>query len=97
MAASHLRHYISLLESSSGLSRIAVSVDPDLEIAAITSKVCKQQDGGTALLFEHPTGSSFQVATNLFGSRKRVCQALGIKNLTELTARIRALLDLIPK
>ena len=97
MAASHLRHYISLLESSSGLSRIAVSVDPVLEIAAITRKVCKQQDGGTALLFEHPTSSSFQVATNLFGSQKRVCQALGIKDLTELTVRMRALLDLIPE
>ncbi len=88
MASSDLRQFISLLESNGELSRISVSVDPVLEIAAITDRVCKQPDGGQALLFEHPAGSDFPVATNLFGSPKRVCLALGVTDLDELTARL---------
>ena len=97
MASSPLREFISLLESSGELSRIAVFVDPVLEIAAITDRVCKRPDGGAALLFEHPAGSLFQVATNLFGSQKRVCQALRVTNLNDLTDRLRVLIDRIPE
>jgi 4-hydroxy-3-polyprenylbenzoate decarboxylase len=96
MASSPLHQFISRLETGGGLSRITVSVDPVLEIAAVTGRVCKMQGGGTALLFEHPAGSLFPVATNLFGSRERVCQALGVTDLDELTGRLSALLDLIP-
>jgi 4-hydroxy-3-polyprenylbenzoate decarboxylase len=95
MALSDLLQFISHLESDGELSRVSVSVDPILEIAAITNRVCKQLQGGTALLFEHPADSHFQVATNLFGSPKRVCRALGVVNLSELTVRMRALLDRI--
>ncbi len=97
MPRSPLREFILQLESFGELSRIAVPVDPVLEIAAITARVCKQPDGGAALLFEHPAGSSFQVATNLFGSPQRVCRALGVTNLGELTVRLGSLLDLIPE
>ncbi len=97
MASSHLLQYISQLESIGDLSRISVHVDPILEIAAITNRVCKGSGGGAALLFEHPAGSHFQVATNLFGSPERVCRALGITDLGELTDRLRALLDRIPE
>jgi len=97
MASSHLLQFISQLETGGDLSRITVPVDPVLEIAAITNRVCKGSDGGTALLFEHPAGSRFPVATNLFGSRERICLALGVTNLDELTGRLSALLDLIPE
>lgn len=96
MKVSPLRQFIAQLESVDELFRVSVSTDPLLEIAAITDRMCKQVDGGTALLFEHPLGSSFQVATNLFGSTTRVCTALGIKNLKELTGKLRMLLDGIP-
>lgn len=95
MAPSPLRQFISRLEADGDLSRITTPVDPILEIAAITERICKRPDGGRALLFEQPTGSVFQVATNLFGSDKRTCQALGVTDLGELTTRMSVLLDLI--
>ena len=97
MPINNLRDFISLLESNGEISRIAVSVDPTLEIAAITDWICKQPDGGRALLFEQTKGSLFPVVTNLFGSAKRVCRALGVVDLNELTVRLRALLDRIPE
>ena len=97
MAESHLRHYLTLLEAHAELSRISVPVDPVLEIAAVTDQACKQTDGGKALLFEHPSDSEFAVATNLFGSVKRVCLALGISDLHELTGRLNDLLIRIPE
>lgn len=97
MASSPLHHFISRLETGGDLSRITVPVDPVLEIAAVTNRVCKMPGGGTALLFEHPAGSLFPVATNLFGSRERVCRALGVADLDELTGRLSVLLDRIPE
>jgi len=82
-----------LLEADGDLSRITTPVDPILEIAAITDRISKQPDGGRALLFAQPTGSTFQVATNLFGSERRTCQALGVTALGELTDRMSAFID----
>ncbi len=96
MAASPLHQLISRFETSGDLTRITVPVDPVLEIPAITNRICKEPDGGAALLFEHPAGSQFPVATNLFGSRERVCRALGVSNLDELTGLLSALLERIP-
>ncbi len=92
MPANNLHNFISLLESEGELSRISVSVDPVQEVAAITDQICKQPGGGQALLFEHPAGGHFPVATNLFGSPARICRALGIADLSELTVRLRSLL-----
>jgi 4-hydroxy-3-polyprenylbenzoate decarboxylase len=89
--------FISNLDSEFELLCIKTPVDPILEIAVITDRICKQADGGKALLFENPSGSNFKVVTNLFGSRRRACQALGIDNLDCLTERMTALLDLIPE
>jgi 4-hydroxy-3-polyprenylbenzoate decarboxylase len=97
MPINDLHELIARLESNGDLSRIPVSVDPLLEIAAITNRVCKQPGGGVALLFEHPAGADFPVVTNLFGSPERVCQALHVSTLDELTLRLSALLDLIPE
>lgn len=96
MPITSLNEFIARLEAGGELTRVTASVDPVLEIAAITDRVCKKPDGGTALLFEHPAGSGFSVATNLFGSVKRVCLALGVSDLSELTTRLHALLDRIP-
>ena len=96
MSLSELQQFITLLESSDELSRINVATDPHLEIAAITNRVCKQPAGGRALLFEQPIGSAFPVATNLFGSLRRTCLALGVADLDRLTTKMTALLDRIP-
>lgn len=96
MVSSPLRQLISSLEADGELSRLGASVDPVLEIAAITDRLCKQPGGGAALLFEHPSGSDFQVATNLFGSSARVCRALNVTDLYELTVRLGTLLDRLP-
>ena len=95
MHPNDLHQFIAILEANHELRRITAEVNPLLEIAAITDRICKQPGGGAALLFEHPTGSDFAVATNLFGSRQRVCRALGVTDLGELTVRLSALLDRI--
>lgn len=60
------------------LLEIRAEVSPLLEIAAITDRACK---GGkqlnNALLFRSVAGSNYCVATNLFGSERRVAAALG--------------------
>ncbi|MDD5284793.1 MAG: UbiD family decarboxylase [Desulfuromonadaceae bacterium] len=96
MPTNNLSEFIATLESDGELSRISVETDPLLEIAAITDRICKQPDGGKALLFERPTGSNFRVATNLFGSERRVCLALGIDHPGRLTERLSAILGRIP-
>jgi 4-hydroxy-3-polyprenylbenzoate decarboxylase len=96
MPLSDLHTFINSLESKNELTRITVQVDPLLEIAAVTNRVCKQTDGGRALLFERPAASAFPVATNLFGSPRRTCLALGVDDLSLLTTKLSALLDRIP-
>lgn len=93
MPSYDLRSYISLLEQHNQLARISVPVDPLLEIAAITDRICKQPGGGRALLFERPSGAAFPVATNLFGSRERLCLALGIEHPDQLRQRLGDLLQ----
>ncbi|HEY4745796.1 MAG TPA: UbiD family decarboxylase, partial [Desulfuromonadaceae bacterium] len=96
MSVNDLRQFIALLDVCGELARIRVEADPLLEIAAITDTVCKERDGGRALLFEHPRGSRFPLATNLFGSQRRVELALGVGRLDLLDERMSALLDRIP-
>jgi 4-hydroxy-3-polyprenylbenzoate decarboxylase len=72
--------FIEKLENENELIRVREFVDPILEIAEITDRFSKQQGGGKAILFEN-TGTDFPVITNAFGSYKRICLALGTKNL----------------
>ena len=91
-----LHQFIALLESNHELSRILIETDSILEIAAITDRVCKSPSGGKALLFEHPRGARFPVGTNLFGSLRRVCLALGVDHPDALTDKMSGLLNRIP-
>lgn len=90
-----LHHFIALLEARRELARVTTPVEPLLEIAAITDRVCKSPGNGPALLFRNPAGSRFPVATNLFGSPRRLCLALGLDDLAHLTERMQSLLGLI--
>src|SRR5918995_2448260 len=86
-----LNEFITALERERELARIADPVSPDLEIAAVTDRVSKSPGGGPGLLFENPTGFSMPVAINLFGSTKRMCMALGVRNLDEVAREIETL------
>jgi 4-hydroxy-3-polyprenylbenzoate decarboxylase len=85
---SDLNDFIADLDKRRLLSRVRERVSPDLEIAAVTDKVCKTPGGGPALLFERPAGFDMPVATNLFGSMERMCLALGVESLDALAREI---------
>jgi len=90
----NLREFLTRLEQTGELMRVAVPVDPVLEIAEITERMAKSPGGGKALWFEQ-SGTAFPVVTNIFGSDRRMALALGVETLDELTARIDALLQQI--
>jgi 4-hydroxy-3-polyprenylbenzoate decarboxylase len=77
-----LRDFIDQLEQGGDLKRISKSVSPNLEITEISDRVLRA--GGPALLFEHPGESKIPLLSNLFGTEKRVAQALGEDNAAAL-------------
>src|SRR6185436_189091 len=85
---SDLDDFITDLDRRKLLARVGEPVSPDLEIAAVTDRACKSPGGGPALLFENPTGFDIPVATNIFGSRERMCLALGVSSLDDLSREI---------
>ncbi len=70
-----LRDFIAQLEKMGELKRIAVEVDPRLEMTEIADRVLRA--GGPALLFEHPAGHTMPVLANLFGTVNRVALGMG--------------------
>ncbi len=70
-----LRDFIAQLEKMGELKRIAVEVDPRLEMTEIADRVLRA--GGPALLFEHPVGHAMPVLANLFGTVNRVALGMG--------------------
>ena len=70
-----LRDFIVQLEKMGELKRIAVEVDPKLEMTEIADRVLRA--GGPALLFENPKGHAIPVLANLFGTVKRVALGMG--------------------
>jgi len=89
MAHRPLADLLEQLDESGALAHIPSAVDPALEIAELTERVAAAQ--GSALLIERPQGSRLPIVTNLLGTERRLCQALGIGGLEELTARVEAL------
>jgi len=77
-----LRDFISQLERRGELKRIAVEVDPRLEMTAICDRVLKAQ--GQALLFEKPKGHTMPVLGNLFGTPLRVALGMGKDHIEAL-------------
>ncbi len=93
---SSLTEFIQFLEKKGELIRIKDEVDPVLEVTAIADKVSKSPQGGKALLFEKPKGSSYPLLINAFGSYQRMSWALGVENLEEHADSIRELMELKP-
>lgn len=79
-----LRDFVTLLEERDALRRIGVEVDPYLEIAAITDRVCKGAAGERALYFERVKGHEMPLLTNLFGSLQRAAWAVGLDEPDQL-------------
>ncbi|MFZ0105934.1 MAG: UbiD family decarboxylase, partial [Thiobacillus sp.] len=77
-----LRDFIVQLEQAGELKRIAVEVDPRLEMTEIADRVLRA--GGPALLFENPKGGSMPVLANLFGTVKRVALGMGTDDPAKL-------------
>ena len=82
MSFKDLREFISLLEQEGELKRITTEVDPNLEITEIADRCLR--NGGPALLFENPKGSSVPLLANLFGNTKRIALAMGQQDLEGL-------------
>ncbi len=93
-----LHDFTAFLEKQGQLARITASVDPALEIAEITDRICKAERGNVALLFENVAGSKIPVLMNAFGTERRMCWALGVDRLDDLGDRVAKLLAMdIPR
>lgn len=77
-----LRDFITKLEHQGELKRIAMEIDPYLEMTEICDRTLRA--GGPALLFEHPKGSTIPVLCNLFGTTRRVALGMGEDSIEAL-------------
>ncbi len=89
MSYKNLQHFIDALEREGELIRIKEFVNPQLEIAEITDRLSKSKNN-KALLFEN-TGTEFPILINSMGSYKRMCMALGVDHLDDISKEIESL------
>src|SRR6476619_5324636 len=90
----NLRSFLDTLRKENELIEITAEVDPYLELAEIHRRVIEEQ--GKALLFTNVKGSRFPVATNLFGTVKRIDLAFGSKPIEFVRRAVEAAETLIP-
>src|ERR1700694_1537847 len=86
MAYDDLRDFVRALEKHGELKKIPFQVDPYLEITEFADRSVKQ--GGPALLFEKPKGSTVPVLINAFASTRRMELAMEVGSGDEVAARI---------
>src|SRR5215813_11602910 len=100
MAFRSFHHFLEELERAGELLRVTEPVDTDLVIAEWANREMKSPGGGKALLFEKPTidgkTSTFPVAINTMGSRKRIAMALGVNDVGDLAQEIQLILKAKP-
>ncbi len=90
MPALDLQSFVAELEQRGWLKRITVEVDPELEITEISDRVTKV--GGPALLFENVKGHQMPLLINTFGTKERMCLALGCDDFEEVANRVQTLI-----
>ncbi len=90
----NLRTFIAQLMKEKEIVEIRAEVDPYLELAEIHRRVVAQD--GPALLFSRIKGSQFPVASNLFGSLRRMEMAMGPKPEHIINQAVNALDKLLP-
>ncbi len=86
-----LSHFIQTLEKEGELVRVREFVSPRLEIPEVADRMVK--NGGKAILFEN-TGTQFPLLINAFASDRRICLALGIGSLDDVSRDISRLASL---
>ena len=91
MTAKNVAEFLDRLRARGDLATLAERVSPILEITEIADRAVKS--GGPALLFENVEGSEFPVAINLFASRERMREALGIGSYAAWEERLDFFLD----
>lgn len=72
-----MREYMAKLKARGDLLEVHREVDPRHELAAVTHAV--QQRWGKAVLFHKVKGTAFPVLSNIYGSRDRLAELIGIK------------------
>jgi len=92
MAYDSLREFVARLEAAGELKRIAVAVDPVLEITEFADREMKSPGGGKALLFEKCRGSRYPLLINGYGSTKRMALALGVNDIEEIALELQGIL-----
>lgn len=92
----NIGEFIQALKREGELKTISYTVSAVLEISKLTDAESKSFGGGKALFFEKVKDSPFPAATNLFGSSRRICLALGVENLEHLGDRIREIIRMSP-
>ncbi|MBW1616139.1 MAG: menaquinone biosynthesis decarboxylase [Deltaproteobacteria bacterium] len=85
----NLLEFIEKLKEEKEIKFIKQEVSPHLDISKITDKESKSKNGGKALCFTNVKNSRFPVTTNIFGSDKRICLALGVDKLDDLGERVK--------
>lgn len=85
-----MRDYLKAMTGRGEVRVIERAVDPRFELAAVTKAA--QAAGEDALLFRSVAGSRMPVATNLYGSHRRLCALIGAPD-DNFVARWSALLD----
>jgi 4-hydroxy-3-polyprenylbenzoate decarboxylase len=100
MAYGSFAKFIEALEQAGELKRVRLPVDTDLLIAEWADREMKSRDGGKALLFEQPLVdgkiSTFPVAINTMGSRKRMALALQRDSIEDIAQEIQLILKAKP-
>lgn len=77
-----LRDFMAKLEQENQLKRVAIEIDPYLEMTEICDRTLRA--AGPAILFEHPKGFKIPVLGNLFGTPKRVAMGMGETDVNAL-------------
>ena len=77
-----LRDFMTGLEASGELRRVAEPVSARLEMTAVSDFVLRAD--GPALWFQNPVGYKISALTNLFGTPKRVALGMGAADVGEL-------------
>lgn len=91
--------FVNFLDQIGEVKHIKEQVSPVIEISKFTDVESKKPDGGKALLFENVVDNgkkTFPVATNIFGSERRMALALGLEKLSEAGREISEILNTQP-
>ncbi len=92
----NLKEFLEALDRAGEINYIYEPVSVHLEISKFTDRESKSRKGGKALFFKNVKESAFPVVTNIFGSTRRICMALGVDHLDSLGDRVREFTELNP-